>query len=166
MNKKKWKAKFATRDSRRWLKHHDASYGGLHIVRPVTAECVEVAERYPELEERWNRELRLIQHKGLKPHAVERAIIALAEAPRHRAKGCVDRAVERCKRLCKGHTALKLLHLTIWAPEGQELTLKMAADACCITVGRARRLRESFYSLVADELAMARDEGRWIPRGG
>lgn len=166
MNKKKWKAKFATHDSRRWLKRHDASYGGLHIVRPVTDECVQVAERYPELEERWDKELRLIQHKGLKPHAVERAIIALSEAPRHAAKGCVDRAIARCKRLCKGHTALKFLHLTIWAPEGKAMTTKMAADACQITVGKARKLRDSFYSLVADELALAREEGRYIPHGG
>lgn len=166
MNKKKWKTKFATHDSRRWLKHHDAGYGGLHAVCPLTRECVEIAEAYPKLEQRWNKELELIHHKGLQSHAVERALIALSEAPRHQAKGCVDRAVERCKRLHKGHTALKFLHLTIWAKDGQAMTTKMAADACKLTVGKARKLRDAFYSLVADEIAAAKVEGRYIPRGG
>lgn len=159
MNKKRWKQKFAYRDSRRWLRHHPPFYSDLHgkpkdylDVRDLICEYLDMEREYKEYKHqqayRIKRGKRL--EDTLEPPRSDRwrGMIAVREA-----KGIT------AHRMRRGHTALKLLNLMYWPKDGQApMKLMEAARALDLSWNRATTLHDGFLRLVEERYNLRKGE--------
>ncbi len=159
MNRKKWKRKFAYKDSRRWLKNHAPHYGALHgkpknflDVKDLLYEYQDMEREYKEYKHqqayRINRGKRL--EDTLEPPRSDRwrGMIAVREA-----KGITAHRMQR------GHTALKLLNMMYWPKNGQPpMSLEDAARALGLTWNRAWVLHDGFLRLVEERYNLRKGE--------
>lgn len=150
VNKKKWKQKFAYRDSTRWLKHHPPRYSALHGEARDKCQVMAVLENYQADE----AEFRAGEHRR-SVQVGRNGMEAVLEPPRSRRwRGLL--AVREARTITvhhfhKGHTALKMLGLMYWPrPGAQRMTLAQAAQAVGLKPGQAKRLYEGFLRLVEE----------------
>lgn len=149
MNKKKWREKMADHDSRRWLKSHAPHYSAMKLEGAVTPGTEELLRRYPALKREREKTLEAEAARSGARHGrgPERALERAEGRPGSRELEAVERATRRALRLHQGHKAVKAARLIYW--EGK--TVKEAADAVGLTVGRTRRLCQAFLSMAEAE---------------
>lgn len=159
MNKKKWKQKFAYRDSRRWLKHHVPFYSALHGKPQEYMDMKDILREYLDLEE----EYKTYKHQQAYHVCRGKRLEDTLEPPRsYRWRGML--AVREAKgitvhRMQRGHTALKLLNLMYWPPPGKApMTLGDAARALGLTWNRATTMHDGFLRLVEERYNLRRGE--------
>lgn len=159
MNKKKWKRKFAYRDSRRWLKKNPPHYGALHGEPKDFFNAKDLLYEYPAME------LEYREYKHQQAYRIKRGkrLEDTLEPPRSdRWRGMI--AVREAKgitahRMHRGHTALKLLNLMYWPKKGQPpMTLMEAARALDLTRNRATTLHDGFLRLVEERYNLRKGE--------
>lgn len=159
MNKKKWKRKFAYRDSRRWLKGHVPNYSALHGKPKVYADVRDILYEYPALES----EYRLYKHQQAYRVPWGKRLEDTLEPPRsYRWRGML--AVREAKGITvhcmrRGHTAMKLLNLIYWPPPGKEpMKLADAARALGLTWNQAKTMHDGFLRLVEERYNLQKGE--------
>lgn len=160
MNKKKWKQKFAYRDSRRWLRGGSPPYYSALHGEPKNAQRVrDIVAEYPALE----REYREYKHQQAYHIKRGKRLEDTLEPPRSdKWRGMI--AVREAKgitahRLHKGHTALKLIRLMYWPPKGNPcMGLHAAAKALGLTWNRANTLHNGFLRLVEERYNLRKGE--------
>lgn len=159
MNKKKWKRKFAYRDSRRWLKHHEPFYGALHGVAKDLRDMKSLLYEYPAME------LEYREYKHQQAYRIKRGkrLEDTLEPPRSdRWRGMI--AVREARgitahRMRRGHTALKLLDMMYWPKNGQTpMKLMEAARALGLTWNKATTLHDGFLRLVEERYNLRKGE--------
>lgn len=159
MNKKKWKQKFAYRDSRRWLKKHEPHYSALHGKPREYADVRDILYEYPALES----EYRLYKHQQARHVNRGKRLEDVLEPPRsYHWRGMM--AVREAKvitvhRMRHGHTAMKLLNLIYWPPPGKApMKLADAARALGLTWNRATTMHDGFLRLVEERYNLRKGE--------
>lgn len=157
MNKKKWKQKFAYRDSTRWLKHNPPHYSSIHGEPNGLGLVMEIMERYQDDEQTWH-EIAAGQSMRMGCRRVGMTLDnAIEPPPSGRWRGML--AVREAREIAahrlkyKGHTTLKLMGLMYWPRKGErKLRRREAAERLGVTVGQAKRLHRGFLRLVEERL--------------
>jgi len=133
-------------DSRRWLKHHEPVYSAPKLSLGWQRNVTEAVRAYPELCRERERRIEEEAYRWRHGRGIERGAERCLGAEQ-RAYDAVRNAIAECRDLPHGHTAVKLIKARYWGK--RELTLREAAAAFALPLGRAKGLERMFMGRVA-----------------